>query len=237
MAKLPDWYRQRAGLDKQRGSIMLAVFFLMILLALLASSLVNHFVTNEADAIAKSLVRVRAYWAMAGHANFVASRTRSFVETIIDVPLTPPTVEEVQTAIGVFDYDGLVPTDCPNVLANTPDADADDVLHCIFDELDSLDGAADDSVIWSYDYYSLTIENRNGQDGAGTDVLGTFGFVLTGTGTGTANPGGTVPPTVANVANIVRALHVLQSLSPDQTNPPVANLVMFSDYVMDFIPP
>ena len=58
----------------QRGAVLLSVMVITVVLMLLASTLINYFLTSEAAEIENSLIDVRTYWAMMGQTTYMMSR-------------------------------------------------------------------------------------------------------------------------------------------------------------------
>ncbi|CAK0774150.1 hypothetical protein CCP3SC15_490002 [Gammaproteobacteria bacterium] len=58
----------------QQGSILVTVMVTTMVIMLLVSALIDHYAVSEARAVDESLARIRIYWAMMGHWNYVASR-------------------------------------------------------------------------------------------------------------------------------------------------------------------
>ncbi|CAK0773409.1 hypothetical protein CCP3SC1_60053 [Gammaproteobacteria bacterium] len=52
----------------------MTVMVTTLAIMLLVSALIEHYAVNEAKAVDESLARIRIYWAMMGHWNYVASR-------------------------------------------------------------------------------------------------------------------------------------------------------------------
>lgn len=67
--------KQQPLIKLQRGNVMIMVMMAIITIMLLVSTLINHYVVTEAQAIDESLAKIRIYWAMMGHWNYVASRS------------------------------------------------------------------------------------------------------------------------------------------------------------------
>ena len=66
-----------ADREKEQGNIIITIMIVMFLSMLAASGLISHNAVTEARAIEQSLVKVRAYWAMMGHVNYILSRART----------------------------------------------------------------------------------------------------------------------------------------------------------------
>jgi type II secretory pathway pseudopilin PulG len=64
-------------LRRQRGAVLVVIMVVMALIALLASSLVEHFATSEARAVEDSLMDARIKWAMLGHMTYALARAKA----------------------------------------------------------------------------------------------------------------------------------------------------------------
>jgi len=58
----------------QRGNVMLSVMVISAILMAIGATLYNSYIVGEADSVEKSLLEVRTYWAMMGHANYMIGR-------------------------------------------------------------------------------------------------------------------------------------------------------------------
>lgn len=58
----------------QHGNILLSVMVISAVIMGIGATLYNNYVVSEADAVDKSLVDIRAYWAMKGHVNYMLGR-------------------------------------------------------------------------------------------------------------------------------------------------------------------
>ncbi len=58
----------------QRGNAVVTVMITMFMITLLVSALVEHFLVAEANAVEESLAKLRVYWAMSGHVDYIYSR-------------------------------------------------------------------------------------------------------------------------------------------------------------------
>ncbi|NGZ29243.1 MAG: hypothetical protein G8345_20445 [Magnetococcales bacterium] len=66
--------RQYCKKRRDSGNALLIVMLAMVLLMGIASAMVEHSATNEANAINESLARIQVHWAMVGQMNYMASR-------------------------------------------------------------------------------------------------------------------------------------------------------------------
>lgn len=61
---------------RQRGSLLITTMAFMVFIMILVSSLFNHLLTTEIEAVEKSLAQVRVHWAMVGMMDYALSRSR-----------------------------------------------------------------------------------------------------------------------------------------------------------------
>lgn len=61
---------------KECGAVLITVMVVMAMVLLFGTSIANHLLTTEADAVEEELVKARVYWAMMGHLNYMLSRAR-----------------------------------------------------------------------------------------------------------------------------------------------------------------
>lgn len=69
--------KRQASHHRQRGAVLVVIMVVMALVALLASSLVEHFATSEARAVEDSLMDARVKWAMFGHMTYMLARAKA----------------------------------------------------------------------------------------------------------------------------------------------------------------
>lgn len=146
----------------QEGNILIIIMVMMMLAMLLASALIEHFAVTEAREVEASLARVRAYWAMSGHVDYVLSRTRQYVSACTDT--TNPINSDFRTAFNGFNFD---PASEPGVGAcDNPCNDGNDnpavtepqIIRCFFEELEN--GGGDDVRRWNYgNGYDFLVQN------------------------------------------------------------------------------
>jgi len=60
--------------SKQTGNVMLSVMVISAILMGIGATLYNNYIVSEAEAVEKSLVDTRTYWAMIGNANLLLGR-------------------------------------------------------------------------------------------------------------------------------------------------------------------
>lgn len=60
--------------SRQRGVVLVAIMAVLFVTLMIASSLINHFVVKESEAIERNLVGVQAYWAQVGQLDYTLSR-------------------------------------------------------------------------------------------------------------------------------------------------------------------
>ena len=170
-----DSRNQVGRLSRQSGSVIIFVLITTFVVLLIASALINHFMVAEARAVADSLARVRVYWAMAGQADFVQSRTRQYSSILEADPappglptLTEPSKDNFRTALAIFDF-STVPGNCGNAKSNTPAALATEfpgVIRCFFEELEGLDTeTVDNALLWDYSSVVTDIGEGTGLEG------------------------------------------------------------------------
>jgi hypothetical protein len=59
---------------RQRGFVLVTVSAVGVIVVLIFSSVIAYVATAEANSVARSLLQVRGYWAMMGHAQYVRAR-------------------------------------------------------------------------------------------------------------------------------------------------------------------
>lgn len=162
----------------QGGNILITVIIVMLVTTLLAGAIVQHFLVSEARAVEESLAKVRVYWAMSGHANYVHSRARHYINTCGDA--TDPTLTNFVTAFNTFSFDpDTEPTTCASVTAcdDAGDTNSTDVIMRCF--VEELQNNADETRLWVYDSnYTLSIRNAPPL----TDSISELQFRLAATG-------------------------------------------------------
>ena len=85
----------------QRGNIMAMVMMAIIIIMFLVSTLINHYLVTESRAVDQSLAKIRIYWAMIGHWNYVASRGLNILQPPSD---DPASCDGVQNCYEFFNY-------------------------------------------------------------------------------------------------------------------------------------
>lgn len=62
-------------INRQSGNVMLSVMVISAIMMAIGASLYNNYIVSEADAVEKSLIDARVYWAMMGNTNLLLGRT------------------------------------------------------------------------------------------------------------------------------------------------------------------
>jgi len=64
----------RIDAKRQRGNVLLSVMIISAVLMSIGATIYNHYIVSEAESVDKSLVDIRAYWAMMGGVHFALGR-------------------------------------------------------------------------------------------------------------------------------------------------------------------
>jgi hypothetical protein len=166
----------------EQGAVLLIVTFVGFMAILLAAGLVQHFAFREARAIDASLAKVRAYWAMQGHVDFLLSRSRH---------------QETEVCTGGDRTNNGDDGDCTSIAT---DLQLATTMTSYMDEIDNPDGTS--TRLWSYAEVSPSYNFiRDDPDTTGADAR----LILT---VDFQQASGDLAPVLSDLGSDVRDLNV-----------------------------
>ncbi|MBF8271228.1 MAG: hypothetical protein HW380_333 [Magnetococcales bacterium] len=162
----------------QQGNIIIAVMISMLMITLLVSALIEHFLVAEARAVEESLAKVRVYWAMSGHVDYYLSRVKQYASQC-SAGSTIPSLTNFNTAFNNFIFVAGQHNTCDTTCNATNTAtDTQEIIQCILNDLET-DKATDIRTWNNYDGnagYTFAIKHM-------PEVAGKIQFKLVNPGT------------------------------------------------------
>ena len=197
----------------QQGNVVITVMISMLLIMLLVASLVEHYLVTESRAVEESLAKVRVYWAMSGHVDYIHSRVMRYARSC-----TADGQSAFTDAFNEFDFVPGQPSTCNTACDNDLDTPtAKEMIQCFVNDLET-DQTADIRTWANYDgnaNYSFAIRHLPGSIAG----VGEIQFRL-------VNPG-----TIALLGDLdqrILPLHVRASL--DGVTPPGLTILQYERF-------
>ncbi|MBF0145954.1 MAG: hypothetical protein HQL84_08585 [Magnetococcales bacterium] len=149
----------------QQGNLLITVMITMVIIALMVSALIQHFIVTEATAVENSLAKVRVYWAMSGHVDYFYSRVAGY--KINCTGGTVPTLTEFRDSFNGFNFSSGAHNTCDALCNGSNDSSSTlEIIQCFFNNLET--NQTDDTRTWgNYDgnaAYTFDIKHLSGTE-------------------------------------------------------------------------